>query len=184
MKKIQFIKESLKSLKEVGTILPSSKSIVNKMIQPIDFSNNITIIELGSGTGVITKKILDKMNSKSNLICFETNKKFYEELKKIDNKKMTLLNQSAELMESYLNDNEIIKIDYIVSSVPLVTLPKKVTNNILEKSAKILNKHGELIQLQYSKLLKKRLEKHFNTINTKFTAAYYLPAFIYICSNK
>ena len=30
MKKIQFIKESLKSLKEVGTILPSSKGIIQK----------------------------------------------------------------------------------------------------------------------------------------------------------
>ena len=67
------------------------------------------------------------MNSESNLICFETNKKFYNELKKIDDKKMTLLNDSAEMMESYLNENEIIKVDYIVSSVPLVTLPKKVT---------------------------------------------------------
>ena len=184
MKKIQFIKESLKSLKEVGTILPSSKGIINKMVEPIDFKNNITIIELGSGTGVITKKILNKMNSESNLICFETNKKFYNELKKIDDKKMTLLNDSAEMMESYLNENEIIKVDYIVSSVPLVTLPKKVTNNILEQSEKILNNHGYLIQLQYSKLLKKRLKKHFNTIDTKFTAAYYLPAFIYTCSNK
>jgi len=184
MKKINFIKESLKSLREVGTILPSSKGIINKMVKPIDFKNNITIIELGSGTGVITKNILNKMNSESNLICFETNKKFYDELKKIDDKKMTLLNDSAEMMESYINENEIIKVDYIVSSVPLVTLPKKVTNNILEQSEKLLNNHGCLIQLQYSKLLKRRLKKYFNTIDTKFTAAYYLPAFIYTCSNK
>ena len=184
MKKIQFIKESLKSLKEVGTILPSSKSIVNKMIQPIDFSKNIIIIELGSGTGVITKKIIENMNSESELICFETNKKFYEELKKMKNNKISILNRSAESMESYLKDNKINKVDYIISSVPLVTLPKQVTNSILEKSVNILKNHGKLIQLQYSKLLKKRLEKHFNEISIKFTAAYYLPAFIYTCSNK
>jgi phospholipid N-methyltransferase len=184
MKKIQFIKESLKSLKEVGTILPSSKSVVKKMIAPINFNNNLTILELGSGTGVITFQLLEKMNTNSKLICFETNKKFYQELKKIKDEKMTLLNESAEIMKSYLEENKIDKVDYIVSSVPLVTLPKEVTNNILTDSADILKNHGKLIQLQYSKLLDKRLKKYYNKISIDFTAANYLPAFIYTCSNK
>ena len=86
MKNIQFIKESLKSLKEVGTIFPSSKFVVEKMIEPINFEKNLTILELGSGDGVITKKLLEKMNYSSQLVCFETNKKFYQELKKIKGK--------------------------------------------------------------------------------------------------
>ena len=154
------------------------------MLQPINFNNNLTIIELGSGTGVITTKILEKMSANSKLICFETNKNFYQELKNIKDKKMTLLNESAEIMKSYLKENRIDKVDYVVSSVPLVTLPKKVTNKILLDSVDILKEHGELIQLQYSKILDKRLKKHYNKISVNFTAANYLPAFIYTCSNK
>ena len=62
MKKIQFIKESLRNIKEVGTILPSSKYVVAKMIAPINFRKKLTILELGSGSGVITKKLLEKSN--------------------------------------------------------------------------------------------------------------------------
>ena len=40
MKNIQFIKESLKSIKEVGTVLPSSKFVVSKMIEAINFKKN------------------------------------------------------------------------------------------------------------------------------------------------
>ena len=61
MKNIQFIKESLKSLKEVGTIFPSSKFVVEKMVAPINFEKKLIILELGSGSGVITKKLLEKI---------------------------------------------------------------------------------------------------------------------------
>ena len=184
MKKIQFIKESLKNIKEVGTIFPSSKFVVAKMIAPINFGEKLTILELGAGSGVITKKLLEKMSSDSQLICFETNKKFYQELKQINNEKMILINESAEKMKLYLKEFKIEKVDYIVSSVPLVTLPKEKTHKILSISVEILGKSGKLIQLQYSKLLDKRLKSYYNNIDIQFTPRYYLPAFIYTCYNQ
>ena len=184
MKNIQFFKESLKNLKEVGTIFPSSKSVVKKMVAPINFGEKLTILELGSGDGVITKQLLEKMSSDSQLICFETNKKFYQELKKINDKKMILINESAEKMKSYLDEFEIKKIDYIVSSVPLVSLPKETTNKILSVSVEILRMSGKLIQLQYTKLLDKRLKSYYSQIDIQFTPKYYLPAFIYTCYNQ
>ena len=184
MKKIQFIKESLKNIKEVGTIFPSSKFVVAKMIAPINFGEKLTILELGAGSGVITKKLLEKMSSDSQLICFETNKKFYQELKQINNEKMILINESAEKMKLYLKEFKIEKVDYIVSSVPLVILPKEKTHKILSISIEILGKSGKLIQLQYSKLLDKRLKSYYNNIDIQFTPRYYLPAFIYTCYNK
>ena len=184
MRTIQFVKESLKSIKEVGTIFPSSKFVVEKMVAPINFGEKLTILELGSGHGVITKQLLEKMSSDSQLICFETNKKFYQELKKINDMKMILINESAEQMKSYLNEFKIDKVDYIVSSVPLVTLPKEITNKILSTSTEILGNEGKLIQLQYSKLSDKRLKSFYNKIDIEFTLKNYLPAFIYTCYNE
>ena len=184
MKTIQFVKESLKSLKEVGTIFPSSKFVVEKMVAPINFGEKLTILELGSGHGVITKQLLEKMSSDSQLICFETNKSFYQELKKINDMKMILINESAEQMKSYLNEFKIDKVDYIVSSVPLVTLPKEITNKILSTSTEILGNEGKLIQLQYSKLSDNRLKSFYNKIDIEFTLKNYLPAFIYTCYNE
>ena len=184
MKKIQFIKESLKSLQEVGTVLPSSKSVVDKMVDPIKFDKDIIIVELGSGTGVITKEILSRMSKKSKLICFETNSSFYKDLKEKFKDNIYLINDSAENMEQHIEQLNIKKIDYIVSSVPLLTLPKQTTNKILLVSSKILDTNRKFIQLQYSKLLDKRLEKYFNKIDVNFTPKNYLPSFIYTCYNS
>ena len=184
MKNIEFFKESLKNLKEVGTIFPSSKFVVEKMVAPIIFDKKLTILELGSGSGVITKELLEKMSCDSQLICFETNKKFYQELKKINDKKMVLINKSAEKMKLYLDEFEIEKVNYIVSSVPLVSLPKEIANKILSVSVEILGTSGKLIQLQYTKLLDKKLKSYYNQIDIQFTPKYYLPAFIYTCHNQ
>ena len=183
MKNIQFIKESLKNLKEVGTLLPSSKFVVSKMIEPINFKNDILILELGPGTGVITKEILKKMTSKSKLFCFETNKSFQDELKQKFKDEITLINDSAANMKFHLNKYKITKVDYIISSVPLVTLQRETTNKILATSAEVLGQKKRFVQLQYSKLLDKRLEQYFNQIDIKFTPKNYIPAFIYTCYN-
>ena len=153
MKNIQFIKESLKSIKEVGTVFPSSKFVVSKMIEPINFEKDISILEFGSGTGVITKEILKNMTVRSKLICFETNESFQKELKQKFDEKITLINDSAENMKLHLNKLKITKVDYIISSIPLVTLPKKITNNILLTSSEILGKDKKFVQLQYSKMM-------------------------------
>jgi phospholipid N-methyltransferase len=184
MKYIEFIKESLKNIKKVGTVFPSSKHVVEKMVAPINFEEKLIILELGSGSGVITKRLLEKMSCNSKLLCFETNKKFYQELKKINDNKMILINQSAEKMKEYLDKYEIEKVDYIVSSVPLLSLPKEVTNKILSISVEILGCSGQLIQLQYTKLLAKKLKSYYNQIYIQFTPKYYLPAFIYTCHNQ
>jgi phospholipid N-methyltransferase len=97
--------------------------------------------------------------------------------------KMILINESAEKMKLYLNEFKIDKVDYIVSSVPLVTLPKKMTNKILSTSRELLRKEGKLIQLQYSKLSDNKLKIYFNKIDIEFTLKNYLPAFIYTCYN-
>ncbi len=68
-----------------------------------------------------------------------------------------------------LNKLKITKVDYIISSIPLVTLPKKITNNILLTSAETLGKNKKFVQLQYSKMMDKRLKKYFNQIDIKFT---------------
>jgi len=184
MKNIQFIKESLKSIKEVGTVFPSSKFVVATMIEPINFEKDISILEFGSGTGVITKEILKNMTVRSKLICFETNESFQKELKQKFDEKITLINDSAENMKLHLNKLKITKVDYIISSIPLVTLPKKITNNILLTSSEILGKDKKFVQLQYSKMMDKRLKKYFNQIDIKFTPKNYIPAFIYTCYNQ
>ena len=74
-----FIKEGLKNIREVGTICSTSRFVAKAMtpkINPADGPK--VIVELGVGTGSITKEILKHLRQKDCYIGIEANDKFLE----------------------------------------------------------------------------------------------------------
>ena len=80
--KRSFIRNFWKERKMVGAMAPSSKYLAKKMLQKIDFSTAKVIVELGPGTGVFTRKILQKLSPDGILLVFELNDSFMNQLKK------------------------------------------------------------------------------------------------------
>ena len=66
----------IRNFKTTGTITPSSKKLVERLLAPIDFSETLLIAELGPGNGCITKALLERMNKESILLCLEVNQDF------------------------------------------------------------------------------------------------------------
>ncbi len=185
-KKFNFLKEAISTVKTSGTLIPSSRFLAEKMLKHIDFEKAKLIVELGSGNGAITKRILSKMNPRTKLICFEINDTFYEELLKINNSQVTILKASAEDIIEEINKLNYKEADYIVSGLPLSILPKKLSESILIESHKVLKKEGRFVQFQYSLDYYKKLKKIFNkkNVSLNFEPINFPPAFIYSCIKK
>ncbi len=165
-----------------GSIVESSPFLVRKMLKPIDFGKAELIVELGSGTGVITKKILKKMRPNASLLCFETNKELVKELKKnIKDSRLIVYSDSAEKFGRYLKRFGKSKADYVISGLPLVVLPKKIGTAIIEEIVKNLHPDGSYIQFQYSLTSLKLFKKIFREVKVDFTPANIPPAFVYKC---
>ena len=90
MKKIAFLKESLKNLKTVGTVTRSSKYACKAMIAPVNFDDANVIVELGAGDGVITEHIIKAMKPGSILLSFEVNPLFCEKIREINDPRLHL----------------------------------------------------------------------------------------------
>ncbi len=185
-KKFNFLKEAISTVKTSGTLIPSSRFLAEKMLKHIDFEKAKLIVELGSGNGAITKRILSKMNPGTKLICFEINDTFYEELLKINNSQVTILKASAEDIIEEINKLNYKEADYIISGLPLSILPKKLSESILIESHKVLKKEGRFVQFQYSLDYYKKLKKIFNkkNVSLNFEPINFPPAFIYSCIKK
>ena len=69
--RINFLKEALKNINTLGTVTPSSRFLSKRMLKEINFLKADVIVELGPGTGAITKYILENLSPKATLICFE-----------------------------------------------------------------------------------------------------------------
>ncbi len=184
MNKKEFLTEFLKPEKNnIGAVAPSSKYLVKKMVDPIDFTKVKCIVEFGAGTGNITKELLNRMPQDSILIAFEINKEFCEKLKEINDPRIKIISDTAENLESYMVKHNILKVDYIVSSLPFTIIPNAIVKNILKIAQKVLTPKGAFIQYQYSLNAYSKLKNTFKKVDLNFTPINLPPAFIFTCTN-
>jgi phosphatidylethanolamine/phosphatidyl-N-methylethanolamine N-methyltransferase len=178
-----FLKAFLKNPLRTGSVIPSSSYLSKKMIESVDFGNVRCIVELGCGAGVITKIILQKMPSSSKLICFEINSRLAKHARnRIRDPRLIIINDSAEKIGQYLNEYGIASADYIISGLPLVSLPKVTSQNILRHVYGHLRSGGQYIQFQYSLTSLKGLRRMFSAVTISFVFLNFPPAFVYVCT--
>ncbi len=184
-KQILFFKSFLESPKETGSVIPSSIFLVNQMLKDVDFKAAECIVEYGPGTGCITSEILRRAGKDTKIICFETNKRFCNYLKKnFKDKRLVLINDSAENIDSNLNNLGITQVDYVVSGLPFANFPDSTKNNIIRETKNALKPGGRFVTYQYLNNLKKFLSKSFPKISTKFVAFNIPPCFVYVCEKQ
>lgn len=182
-KKTYFLKQFWSEKKMVGSMIPSSRYLAKKMLQNVNFKKARVIVELGPGTGIFTRKILEQMSEDTKLFVFELNDQFFQRLQEeIQDERLVLIHDSAEHIQKYLNDAGFLNADYVISSLPLTNFPNKLKETILKAAHHCLKNEGKFIQFQYSLNSKKILETQFDDTNIMFTPLNFPPAFIYTCS--
>ena len=73
-----FAKNFLRDPYMLGSIIPSSRHLVNAVLAPIDWSRARVIVEYGPGVGTFTAEILRRMRSDARLVAIETNGEFVQ----------------------------------------------------------------------------------------------------------
>lgn len=184
MKRLLFLFQYIVNPRTVGAILPSSRYLGDKMVEGIDFKKAAYIVEYGPGTGVFTKKLLEKRRPETIILLVEQNKEFYllmkEKLK--DEKNVFIVNGSAENSSQYAKDYGMPYADYVISGLPFASLPKSVSANILLDTVKILKRDGEFIAFQYTTFKKTFFEQFFTKIDVKRELRNVPPAYVFNCS--
>ncbi len=183
MNRIDLFAEKVKNIKTVGAVDFTSKYAIQEMVERPEIAKAQSIIELGGGNGCITEGILNEMRSDAKLLSFEINEKFCELLREIKDERLTVVEDSAEKMGQYMDENGIKQADVILSSIPVSILPDEVVEDIFATAKKRLKPNGLYIQIQYSFLSKKLIEQTFGPADVSFIARNVPPAFIFVSKN-
>jgi phospholipid N-methyltransferase len=169
LSKSTFLKEFFDKKGIVGSVVPSSRFLIQMMLRRIDFENTKLIVELGPGTGVITDEIIKQLKPNSQLLVIELNDTFYKNLKtRISDPRVLIKKGCATDLPRFINALGIEKSDYIVSSLPLAILPHILRKRIVLDISTHLKPSGSFIQFQYTlqslKLFNKYLKKYLLSI--------------------
>lgn len=162
---------------ETGAVLPSGKSLARLMCSYVDFSKAQTIVELGPGTGAITKELLRRLEPDAKLIALEINPEFCYELRRIADRRLRILNDDARRLSSIVESA-----DYVVSGLPLVAFGEEAHREVLSEIAKITR--YRYIQFHYSPLGEKYILERFGAFERKPVLLNIPPAFVYVVDVK
>ena len=78
---LSFLAQFLKQPKEIGSIIPSSPFLGKTMANFVPEHDDRFIVELGPGTGPITKALVKIGLHEENMICLEQSQKLVDHLK-------------------------------------------------------------------------------------------------------
>lgn len=167
MSTLAYLKSFFKD-KDVASVTPTSRFCVRTVCEPVDFSDDLTIVEYGAGAGVFAEYLLERMTPKSQLIMFETNNILFEKLNKIDDPRVRCVNRSVEYVGDVLEEKLVGNVDFIISGIPFSFLKKKVKKSIMRQSRNILKPGGSFLAYQTSGHLKKPLQETFGNVSTQW----------------
>ncbi len=185
----RWILEALKNPRELSTIFPSSPFLAAKIAEQLDLSGPRSIAELGPGDGALTGPIVNRMHPDSTLLLIETNDAFCRRLseKYTGHEKASgirVLNRSAEDLVAICREQNLGGLDYVVSGLPLTTLPDEVSDRVLEQVLRALTPDGRYVQFQYSLDYRDRIEEVFGPVQTHRVWLNILPAHVYVADRR
>lgn len=180
--KILFFSTFLKYPKEIGSVIPSSKFLIGKLLDNINFDKAKCIVEYGPGTGCITTEILKRAGKDCKILCFEINKNMYDYLKKsLKDERLILINDSAENIKMHIKNLKIKKVEYVISGLPFSNLSKHKKIIIIKETKNSLKNDGKFVVYQFVSNVRKNLSYYFSKISTKFIPLNLPPMFVYVC---
>jgi phospholipid N-methyltransferase len=153
----------------VGSVIPSSKILIDKMLAPVDWSNTKLFVEYGPGVGTFTQHILDRLAPDATLITIDTNDDFTRYIsRKFTDSRLIAVTGSAAEVRSIVADCGFASADYILSGLPFSTLPVGVGPAIAAATAEALRPGGAFLVYQFSPKVRQFMAPHFERIDRDF----------------
>ncbi|MBY2918420.1 methyltransferase domain-containing protein [Rhizobium leguminosarum] len=148
---VQFFKGWQKDKKGVGAVIPTSIHTARRMASVVDPRSRLAVLELGAGTGVITKAILARGVEPRQLVSVEYSRTFYDGLVERFPGVDFRLGDAFQL-DQVLSDRPGDQFDCVISAVPMLSFPMERRVALLEDLLARIPAGRPVIQITYGPL--------------------------------
>jgi len=180
-----FAKNFLQHPKMLGSLIPSSRFLVDRLLGKIDWGRAKVIVEYGPGVGTITAHILRRMGPNARLVVFEMNQDFVRYLRRsFPDPRLDVVHASAENVQAELARLDLGGADYIISGIPFTTMPEELRAKIMRESRQALNPGGAVLVYQFTRAVLPYLRACFGQISQDFEPRNILPARLFYCTHE
>ncbi len=144
-----FFRQWLRSPKSMGSIIPSSRALARAVAAEVDWKPGSTVVELGGGTGAISKGLIERGIPPSDLLVVELDGDLYNYLRK-HLPGVRVVQGDATRLDEILTRCGIDRVSTVISGIPMVNMPLDFKRAIIGQSFKAMNGRGFMLQYSYS----------------------------------
>lgn len=188
---MQFLREFVIYPSQTGAVAASSEGLSELITETAELSETSVVIEFGSGTGVFTEKILQKIREDATFFAIEINQDFVEATRSRC-PGVEVYQDCATNAKKYLEAHGHQYCDCIISGLPWASFKEHLQDNLLDTIIDVLRPGGRFLTFAYLQGLllpsgfkfRKKLYARFSRITTTRTVWMNIPpAFVY-CAEK
>lgn len=148
---IRFFRGWIDKPKAVGAIIPTSSITARRMASVIDPGSGRPVLELGPGTGVITRAILERGVKPEDLVSIEYSREFVDRLVE-DFPGVNFIHGSAFDIEKVLAPWKDRPFDSVISAIPLLNFPLAERVSLIERLLDLMPPGRPIMQITYGAL--------------------------------
>jgi phospholipid N-methyltransferase len=177
-----FGRNFIKHPKMLGSLIPSSRFLVNHVLAEVDWARARVFLEYGPGVGTFTTEILRRMRSDAILIALETNSDFVQFLRgRVSDKRLHVVHGSAADADAALERLNLKHADYVLSGIPYTTMPAQLRESILRTTHSVLHPTGAFLVYQFTRTVLPYLQQVFARVHQEFEPLNVMPARLFYC---
>lgn len=186
---LRFLREFVRDPAHTGAIAPSSAGLAAAMTGWIAWDKVRVVLELGPGTGVFTRPILERLAPGARLIAVELNGLFVTELRQ-QFPGVDIRHDNVANLEAICAGAGIAAADAILSGLPWASFPEGLQDQCLQAITRVLRPGGRFCTFAYlqglclpaGRRFRRLLGQHFAHVGRGPTVWRNLPpAFVYQC---
>ena len=145
-----FLQECLRSPQQIGAVLPSSKNLAGAMANWLPPGREDFVLELGPGTGAVTKALVERGLRQDRLVAIEKSPKLASLLRKRFPRAHIITGDAFQLdrlLDTHLHELQFV--GAVISSLPLRNFSSDAANTLARKIRAVLRPGGKWVQYSY-----------------------------------
>ena len=178
-----FAKNFIQHPMMLGSLIPSSRFLIGRLLKKVDWTRARTIVEYGPGVGTITEHILARMSPDARLIAFEMNDRFVRHLRRnFPDPRLHVVHDSAETVQQELDRLKLDGADYLISGIPFNNMRVEMRVRIARQIREVLNPGGEVLIYQFTRTVLPHLRTNFGHVNQELEVRNFPFAMLFHCT--
>lgn len=179
-----FLGKFLRQGTAIASLAPSSPWLSRTTVRNVDWARARVLVELGAGTGPITRVLAEKASPECRVVVVERDADFARILRErfAHLPHFEILEADVRNLAAILTDRGIARVDHVISGLPVPSFPKDLQRDLFRNVRTVLDPSGTYNQITELPWVYWRFyRRFFEDVQFRFEPRNFPPAGAYFC---